>query len=120
LGALERELGRWSDAKRHDQELVDLIRVAIVLLKCERSNEKGDFEGVVEGMRKLTRDDLADMFDPGLVEMSLEVCVDAIFAATRSGAEPILRETLQPCQKQLVNRLYRIEVRGGARTGPAR
>ena len=33
---------------------------------------------VVQGMKSLTRDDVPDMYDPALLEMSLEICADAI------------------------------------------
>jgi eukaryotic-like serine/threonine-protein kinase len=103
LAALESELGRWKDAKKHDQELADVVRIAIKLTKA-------DFEGVVEGFRNLTRDETADMYDAALVQLSLEICGDAMQAATRAGTESIVRETLQGFHMNLMLRLYRIEV----------
>ena len=46
------------------------------------------------------------------VELGLEVCTDALAAATRAGTEStsIMRETLQQVQSHLVWQLYRIEV----------
>jgi serine/threonine protein kinase len=102
LVALESELGRWKGAKRHDQELVEVVRIAIKM-------RKADFEGVVEGFRNLTRDAIPDMYDAALVEMSLEICGDAKEAAIRAGTES-LRETLQGFHTKLVLRLYKIEV----------
>ncbi len=103
LLALESELSQWKQAKGHDQELVHVIHIA---------NKLGtaDFVDVVEGFRKLTRDDVPDMYDPALVELSLEICVDAIAAANRASTETILRQDLQQFQVQLMRQLYRIEV----------
>jgi serine/threonine protein kinase len=102
LEALESELSVWKAAKTHEHELVDVVRIAIKLRKT-------DFEGVLEGFKNLTRDEVSDMYDPGLVELSLEICTDAL-AAARAGAESIVRETLQEVQLNLVRQLYRIEV----------
>jgi hypothetical protein len=112
LVPLERELGRWKDAQQHDQELIELIRIAVKL-------RNGDLDAVVEGMKNLTRDEASSMYDPALVELGLEVCADAMFAATHSGAETILRETLQKCQARFIGQLYKIEVHRPARL-PAR
>ncbi len=42
------------------------------------SCKNGDFDGVVEGMKALTKDDVSEIYDPALVELSLEVCADAM------------------------------------------
>jgi serine/threonine protein kinase len=107
LGTLESELSQWKEAKEYDQELVHTVRVAIKL-------RKGDFEGVVLGLKNLTEKDVPDMFDPALVEMNLEICADAIAAANRANSEA-LKETLQVFQGQLVGRLYQIEFPKGVR-----
>lgn len=49
------------------------------------------------------------MVDPALVELSLEICTETL-AATRSGTESIVRETLLEVQQRLIWQLYRIEV----------
>jgi serine/threonine-protein kinase len=103
LETLESELTRWPAAKRHDQELVEIMRIGIKL-------RKDDFEGVVDGFKPLTRDEVSDMYDPALVEFGLEICGDARDAAVRAGAESILRDTLQGIHSHLLRRLYRIEV----------
>ena len=69
-----------------------------------------DLDGVAEGFKLLTRDEVPDMYDPALVEFSLEICADALVAANRAGTESILRESLQGSQSNLVKQLYRIEV----------
>jgi hypothetical protein len=105
LGALERELSEWKEATKHDQELVQAVRIAIKL-------KKGDLEGVAEGLKNLLRDEL---FDSALVEMHLEICADAIMAAQKTGMES-LRERLHAFQGQLIARLYQIEVPKGGRS----
>ena len=74
----KRELSNWKDATKHDQELIEAVRIAIKL-------KKGDLEAVVEGMKNLMRDDVPDMFDPALVEMNMEICADAINGGSKDG-----------------------------------
>ncbi len=87
LEALDSELSVWKADKTHEHELVDVVRIAIKL-------RKNDFDGVLEGFKGLTRDEVSDMYDPALVELSLEICTDALAASSRSGTESIVRETL--------------------------
>jgi hypothetical protein len=103
LLALESELSAWKSAKTHEQELVEIVRIAVKL-------RKGDIEGVIEGFKILSRDKLSDMYDPALVELSIEICADAAAASLRSGTGSIEREALQDVQSNLVWQLYRIEV----------
>jgi serine/threonine-protein kinase len=103
LVALERELSRWKDAKAQDQELIHLIRIAISLCKAELLE-------VADGFRKLMRDDVEGMYDPALVQLGLEISIDADAAAGRAGAESMLKADLHRFHMQLLNRLYRIEV----------
>jgi serine/threonine-protein kinase len=103
LAGLESELASWKERQTRDQELVDVIRIAIKL-------RKGDMEGVVEGLRGLPKNELSVIFDAGLVELTLEICADAI-AHSMSGGVPVARESLHQIQRQLALQLYRIEVR---------
>ena len=67
------------------------------------SSRKADFEAVVEGLKNLTRDDVPDMYDPALVEMSLEICADAIAAAgPRRAPSSMRRQRSSEFQVQLV------------------
>ena len=51
------------------------------------------------------------MYDPALVEFSIEICADAAAASLRSGTgADRKREALQDVQSNLVWQLYRIEV----------
>jgi eukaryotic-like serine/threonine-protein kinase len=107
LAALEAELSKWKDAQKRDQNLADAVRIAIKL-------KKGDFEAVVQGMKTLTRDDVPDSFDTALLEMSMEICADAMNAATRADLES-MRGTLRAVQVQLVRRLHRLELPNAGR-----
>ena len=111
LATLEAELSQWKDAKKRDHDLVDAVRIAIKL-------KRNDLDGVVQGMKTLTRDDVPDTSDTALLEMSIEICVDALNAAAHAGNET-MRPTLHSCQMQLVKRLYRIEMPNAGRL-PAR
>jgi serine/threonine-protein kinase len=103
LLALESELSNWKAAKTHEQELVEIVRIAVKL-------RKADIEGVIEGFKSLSRDKLTDMYDPALIELSMEICADAAIASVRSGTASIERDALQDVQSNLVWQLYRIEV----------
>jgi eukaryotic-like serine/threonine-protein kinase len=103
LLALESELSSWKSAKTHDKELVEIVRIAVKL-------RKADIDGVIEGFKALSREKLSDMYDPALVELSIEICADAALASLRSGTGSIEREALQDVQSNLVWQLYRIEV----------
>ena len=67
-------------------------------------------------MKTLTRDDVPDTFDPALLELSMEICADAISAADRAGNDS-MRPTLRSCQSQLVRRLYKLEMPNAAGAG---
>jgi eukaryotic-like serine/threonine-protein kinase len=108
LRALDADLAHWSGAQKHDQKLGEVIRIAVKL-------KNRDFEGVVEGMNALTKDDVAEIYDPALVELSLEVCADAMFAASHAGAETILQDPLRAAHMKLVRQLFKIEVPRTAR-----
>jgi hypothetical protein len=103
LLALESALSQWNDAKGYDHELAHVIHIAVKL-------EQGDYVEVVEGFRKLTRDEVPDMYDHALVELGLEICVDATNAAAHAGAEMILRQDLHQFQARMIRQLYRIEL----------
>jgi hypothetical protein len=65
---------------------------------------------VVKGLKSLSAGQISDMYDPALVELSLEICADAVASSVRSGTASIERETLLGVQSTLVSQLYRIEV----------
>ena len=69
-------------------------------------------------MKTLTRDDVPDTFDPALLELSMEICADAISAATRAGIESMrpTRLQLQLSECSWCSRLYKIEVPNAAQS----
>ncbi len=103
LEALEAELSHWKNAQRRDQELVEILQIAI-------KSRKDDVEGVVEGLKNVTRDEASAILDPSLLELALEICMD-LNSALGQGSRAIAREPLAQCQRILLRRLYRIEVR---------
>ena len=103
LSALKSELTQWNNAQGRDKELAAVIQIAI-------DWRKGDIKAVVDGMKSLAKDDVPDMYDPALVEMCLEISSEAV-ASPVSGNPIIARQELSKYHKQLVNQLYRIEVR---------
>jgi serine/threonine-protein kinase len=109
LAALEAELSQWKDASGYDQELIHVVHVALKVRSATKMG-KADFLEIAEGFRKLTRDDVPDMYDLALLELSLELCADATVAATQAEAEPALRQALHTFQTQIVRRLYRLEL----------
>jgi serine/threonine-protein kinase len=109
LAALESELAQWKDAKGDDQDLIHVVRIAIKL-------GKADFAEVMKEFRKLTREAVPDMYDPAVVEMSLEICTDAIGIAVRAGIESVMVQELRQVQLHLVRQLYRIELPKSNRT----
>jgi eukaryotic-like serine/threonine-protein kinase len=111
LEVLESELSQWKEAKKLDKDLVDAVRVAIKL-------KKNDLEGVVQGMKALTRDDVPDTFDSALLELGIEICADAITAVSRAGNDP-MRPVLGSCEKQLLRRLYKIGMPTAAGSPPS-
>jgi hypothetical protein len=105
MAALESELSQGTFDKDRYRDLVDCIHTANLL-------RRGDLQGAVKAMTSLVRDEVPHMYDPGLVELNLEVCSDAMTAANRAGNEA-MRDTFQGFWTQLVRRLYRIERPGG-------
>ncbi len=97
LSTLGTELSAWKEAQQRDKDLAALIVLAIQL-------KKGDLGAVEKGFEKLTATDVADMFEPALVAMSLEVCSDALQAVRKSRNQTIeepLRRTLRLLWRQL-------------------
>src|SRR5262249_2367415 len=66
LAALGSELATWKDAQKRDKDLAALIQLALEL-------KKGDLGSVEKGFAKLEAE-AADMYDPSLVALGLEVC----------------------------------------------
>ncbi len=115
LAALGAELAAWKDAQQSDRDLAALITLALQL-------RKGDMGAVEKGYEKLAEADVADMYDPLLVALNLEICSDALAIVQKAGTRPIARP-LQRVLRLLVRQLNHIElgdapVLGRGKLGP--
>ncbi|MHB1558369.1 MAG: serine/threonine-protein kinase [Isosphaeraceae bacterium] len=102
LTALGAELSAWNDAQQRDRDLASLITLALQL-------RKGDLGAVEKGFEKLAEAEVADMYDPLLVAMHLEICSDALAVAQKAGTQPIARP-LQRALRLLARQLNHIEL----------
>jgi serine/threonine-protein kinase len=109
LEVLQSELGTWKDTQTRDQDLANVIQLAIKL-------KKGDIDGVAKEFDKRSQAGVADMHDPALVALSLELCTDALQNVQRSGTQTEA-ETLRRSIRALLRQLNRIEVVGAAAAG---
>jgi serine/threonine-protein kinase len=113
LTALRGELSTWTAGKTADRELGQVIDPAIKLLGK-------DLDGVIDGMSRITLpDDRArsnasepGIFDPGILEFSVEVVADALKLASLPGAPAgeIKREKLVAIQGRLMSFLRRVRM----------
>ena len=78
LATLGTELSAWKEAQQRDKDLAALIAPGAPA-------EEGGPGRVEKGFEKLSEADVADMYDPALVAMNLEVCSDALQAVRKSG-----------------------------------
>ena len=102
LASLGAELSAWKDAQQRDRDLASLITLALQL-------RKGDLGAVEKGYEKLAEAEVADMYDPLLVAMHLEICSDALAVAQKAGTQPIARP-LQRTLRLLTRQLNHIEL----------
>lgn len=102
LTSLGAELSAWKDAQQRDRDLAALITLALQL-------RKGDLGAVEKGYDKLAEAEVADMYDPLLVAMHLEICSDALAVARKAGTQPIARP-LQRALRLLTRQLNHIEL----------
>jgi serine/threonine-protein kinase len=114
LAALKLELTAWQAAKTRDQELARIIDCAVKLLNK-------DLEGVLEGMSRIAgpgdragpgaRDE-PGIYDPGLLEFSVEILADALKLASQPGpqAAGINKDKLIGVQNRLISYLRRVRM----------
>jgi serine/threonine-protein kinase len=113
LTSLRTELSAWNAAKTADRELVQILDPAIKLLTR-------DLDGVYDGMSRVTlpddrsRNSSAEpgIFDPGLLEFSVEILADAIKLASQPGApvQQLQRERLIGIQARMINFLRKVRM----------
>jgi serine/threonine-protein kinase len=112
LERLGKELEGWKERQARDAELAQVIDVGVKV-------RNGDYEGASELVRKMTQGgDIANIYDPTLVQLNLEINADAIAVMNKSA----LLSPTQPfyrAQVQLYRQLFRIEGRNPAGTGKA-
>jgi serine/threonine-protein kinase len=109
LSVLASELTQWKEAQARDQELADVVRLAIML-------KKGDLDGAAKGFAKVTQAEVTEIYDPALIELNLEVCSAALQAVSNSGTQA-MAEPFRKAIRNLAHQLYRIEAGDLAGTG---
>jgi serine/threonine-protein kinase len=109
LTILGTELEHWKNSQTRDKDLAALIRLAVDL-------KKGDLGTVEKGFASMTGADMAELYDPSLVSMNLEVCADALKAVQKAGTQTI-EGPLRRALFRLVMHLNQIEIGGPAAAG---
>ncbi len=114
LAAFKTELTAWRAAKTSDQELVRIIDCALKVLNK-------DLDGVIENMSRIAgpeerarpgaRDE-PSIYDPGLLEFSVEIVADALKLASQPGPQTgeIKKEKLVGIQNRLISYLRRVRM----------
>jgi serine/threonine-protein kinase len=95
------EIGRWNSTHEHEKELVTIIQAAANAVD-------GDQEGTIVELEKLR---LSSTIDPALLELALEVTVQATHSASRIGMLQGIPPALQDLQKNLLTKLSSVEIR---------
>ena len=114
LSAFKAELVAWQAAKTPDQELARIIDCALKLLSK-------DLDGVIDGMARIAGPDERaragardepNIYDPGLLEFSVEILADALKLASQPGpqASEIKKEKLVGIQNRLISFLRRVRM----------
>jgi hypothetical protein len=118
LAALKGELVAWKAAKTRDQELARIIDCALKLLNK-------DLDGVLDGMSRIAGPDERarpgardepSIYDPGLLEFSVEILGDALKLASQPGpqAAGINKDKLVAVQNRLAGYLRRVRMSDSA------
>ena len=95
------EIGRWNATQEHEKELVTIIQAAANAID-------GDQEGTIVELEKLH---LSSTIDPALLELALEVTVQATHSASRTGIMQSIPQGLQDLQRNLLTKLSTVEIR---------
>jgi serine/threonine-protein kinase len=102
LRVFSTEIERWNatQAHEHENELVTIIQAATKALD-------GDQEGVIKELNKL---DLPSTIDAALLELALEVTVQATRSASRTGTLLAIPPGLRTIQGKLLGQLSTVEI----------
>jgi eukaryotic-like serine/threonine-protein kinase len=95
------EIGRWNATQEHEKELVTIIQAAANAID-------GDQEGTIVELEKLH---LSSTIDPALLELALEVTVQATRSASRTEVMQTIPQGLQDLQRNLLTKLSTVEIR---------
>src|SRR5208282_4435578 len=104
----------WRAANTRDQELARIIDCALKLLSK-------DLDGVIDGMSRISGPDERpragardepNIYDPGLLEFSVEILADALKLASQSGppAAEIKKVKLVGIQNRLISYLRKVRM----------
>ncbi len=114
LAAFKGELAAWRAANTRDQELARIIDCALKLLNK-------DLDGVIDGMSRIAGPDERartgardepSIYDPGLLEFSVEILADALKPAAPSGppTAEIKKQKLVEIQNRLISYLRKVRM----------
>lgn len=102
LKALATEIEHWEGTITPEENLAAVIRTALALF------EEGDLDGVIKNFNP--PGSLSSLYDPALVELSIEIMAQARTAASRTPTIPkITKDKLLETQHSLVSNLFKIE-----------
>jgi serine/threonine-protein kinase len=109
LRILAPEIERWNATQEHEKELVRIIQAAVKAID-------GDQEGTIVELEKLH---LSSTIDPALLELALEVTVQASHSASRTDSPQGMPPGLRRIQGNLMNQWSTIEISERQGRGPA-
>jgi serine/threonine-protein kinase len=100
LGILASEIKRWNATQEHEKELVTIIQAAAKAID-------GDQEGTIVELEKLH---LSSTIDPALLELALEVTVQATHSASRTDVSRSIPPGLKQIQGKLISQWSTVEI----------
>ncbi len=97
------EIARWNSAQsyEHEKELVTIVQAAAKAVG-------GDLEGVIVVLKTL---DVGATVDPALLELSVEVTMQAMKTALRNGTVDSVPRDLRQLQAKFLNQLHSAQLR---------
>ena len=104
LKAFGAEIGRWSEGKTHEKEMSDIIAAGVKALS-------GDPDGVIDDFHNRIR--LKELTDPSLIELGVEVTIQAMEATSRPGMPSRSLEPLRSIRRELLTKLFQFRLNAG-------